>query len=116
VFYLKIATIYAFLFAITSSVTLATSFNNPALAFFIPSVFSMMVYGKLKLGKANINVTRHALSCGLVFSVTTVCLCALLNGLYDWFKNPLLMYSMAFGGNFIFPFLLFPKINNARNV
>ena len=113
-FYLKIATIYSILFAITASATLATSFNNPALSFFIPSVFSMMVYGKLKLGAQNLNVPKHALVCGLVFAIVTVVVAASIQFYFDWLKSPALMYSIAFGGNFLFPFLLFPKIKRAQ--
>ena len=113
-FYLKIAMIYSILFLITASVTLVTSFNNPALSFFVPSVFSMMVYGKLKLGAQNINVSKHALACGLIFAIVTVVISVIIQVFFEWLKSPLVMYVIAFGGNFLFPFLLFPKISRAQ--
>ena len=113
-FYLKIAIIYAILFAITASVILFTSFNNPALSFFIPSIFAMMVYAKLKLGAGKKNVSKHALFCGLIFGLTTLVLVFILQMTHSWLKSPQLMYAIAFGGNMAFPFLLFPKIHNAQ--
>ena len=113
-FYLKIAIIYAILFTISAFVTISTSFNNPAVSFFGPSVLAMMIYGKLKLGEANINVSKHALFCGLAFAIMTVVVSAVLQGVYGWLKSPELLYLMAFGGNFIFPFLLFPKISRVQ--
>ena len=113
-FYLKIAIIYAILFAVSAFVTISTSFNNPAISFFVPSVLAMMIYGKLKLSSAKINVSKHALFCGLAFAVVTVLLSYILQEIYSWLKSPGLLYSLAFGGNFIFPFLLFPKISKAQ--
>lgn len=113
-FYVKIAMIYAFFYAVTTFVALKTPVNNPALAFFIPSVFAMMFYGKFKLNSGKVNVAKHALCCGIIFSVTSVILAAIIQHFFDWLKNPTLLYLMAFGGNFLFPFLLFPKISNAQ--
>lgn len=114
-FYLKIAMIYSILFAITAGATLSTSFNNPAISFFIPSIFSMMVYGKLKLTGQSMNVMKHALSCGLVFALVTVGVSFVIQIYFNWLKTPLLLYGIAFAGNFLFPFLLFPKINKAQD-
>lgn len=113
-FYLKIAMIYAFFFGVTTFVALKTPVNNPALAFFIPSVFAMMFYGKSKLSSGKVNVSKHALYCGVIFSVISVVLAAVIQHYSGWMKNPTLLYLMAFGGNFLFPFLLFPKISNAQ--
>lgn len=114
VFYLKIAIIYSILFAITASLTIATSFNNPALAFFVPSVLAMMIYGKLKLGGEKVNVMKHAFICGWTFATVTVLVSFILQGIYGWLKSPQLLYFMAFGGNLLFPFLLFPKIRKVQ--
>ncbi|MCM8539297.1 MAG: hypothetical protein NE328_03410 [Lentisphaeraceae bacterium] len=113
-FYLKIAIIYSILFALSAFITLSTSFNNPALSFFIPSILAMMFYGRLRLGDAKVNVSKHAFICGFVFASVTVMLSAILQGMYGWLKSPELLYLMAFGGNFLFPFLIFPKISKVQ--
>ena len=113
-FLLRVSLIYAILFSSLALIYVNTSFNNPAFMFFVPSICAMLFLARIKLSDPSVKSAPLALVCGLCFACITV-LCLLL---FEKFAGELqrgsLMYAMAFGGNFVFPILMFPSIKRAQ--
>ena len=114
-FYLKVAMIYAILYSVTTFLVLMTSSRNPAVAFFLPSMIAMMVYARLRFRDKKANVMKNAVACGVAFGVVATLLSWIIQLKFNWIARPEIMYAVCFGGNFLFPLMLFPKADRAQN-
>jgi hypothetical protein len=114
-FYLKVAMIYAILYSVTTFLVLMTSSRNPAVAFFLPSIGAMMVYARIRFQNKKANVMKHAMACGLVFGIVATLLSWVIQLNFNWIARPEIMYAVCFGGNFLFPMMLFPQASRAQN-
>ena len=114
-FYLKIAMIYAILFASIALLTVSTSLKNPAITFFVPSIIAMMMYARMTFSNPKASVGKHAIACGLAFGVISTLLVWVVDLKYGWITRPQIMYIICFAGNFFFPLMIFPKAKRAQD-
>lgn len=114
-FYLKITGIYAILYAVITFLILMTATKNPAIAFFLPSIIAMMIYARVCFQKPKTSVAKNALFCGLFFALAATGFSWLVHLKYNWIARPEIMFFICFAGNFIFPFMLFPKAKRAQS-
>ena len=114
---LKALFLYCFLFGVSLLLILKTDLNNPAIAFFIPSIFAMCFLAKMKFKDPKSDSFKLALFSGLFFAGLTVVLSWIMQVQFKWINHsPQLLHFMAFCGNLLFPFMIFPKIKNAQNL
>ncbi|MCM8534491.1 MAG: hypothetical protein NE334_00990 [Lentisphaeraceae bacterium] len=111
----KAVFLFIFLYFVSFFGILKTDFNNPALAFFIPSIFSMMLLARKLLNHRAAQTFRLSVICSLIYPSLVVLVSWGLQQKYNWIQNESLMYFMAFIGNFLFPYMIFPRIKHAQN-
>ena len=112
----KVLILYLIFYSISVITVIYTEFNNPAVAFFVPSIFAMCFLGRAHLSKPKAESFKLAIVTGFAFASLTVLLSWILQQFTGWIKHSAqLMYFMAFVGNIIFPLMIFPKIKHAQN-
>ena len=116
-FVVKVMILYTVLYLTALSAVIFTDFNNPAISFFVPSIFAMCYLGKVKLANPKVNSFKLTVFTSLGFTSLTVFLAWFVQLQIGWIENsPQLMYFMAAAGNFLFPFMIFPKIKQAQSL
>ncbi len=108
--YLKVLVVYVILFAICGAAVLSTGGKNTAIALFVPSVIAISLFGKFQLSQPNANVLKYAVIAAFLFSILTIILAVAVQYFTPWMQSPKAICLLAFVGNFLFPFLLYPKL------